>query len=89
MNDEPEWLEPTPEQQDQILLLQIDLIESLNRFSNENFPRAFLLTALASACADAVASAIGVENVPGWFLQNSKAAAKKIEEWKRRAGCNN
>ena len=66
------WTEPTQEQQDQALLVQIEVIEALNRMRREGFDPRILIAGLAAAAADTVTTYFSNEAVAPWFAKQAE-----------------
>ena len=67
--------QPTQEQQDQALLVQIELIEALNRMRREGFDPRILIAGIAAAAADTVTTYFGNQAVEPWFAKQAEMVA--------------
>ena len=64
--------QPTQEQQDQALLVQMEIAEAVNRMSREGFDPRVLIAGMAAATADTVTTFFGNEAVAPWFAKQAE-----------------
>lgn len=64
-------IEPTVEQTDQCAIVQQDVIELIERLTNEGIDLRVVLAGLAAATSFTVMKAYGPKEVPVWFARQS------------------
>lgn len=63
---------PTDEQQEQAILAQHDLCETINRLGREGIDPRVILAGLGAATADLITCNFGPDAVAPWFLQHGE-----------------
>lgn len=73
----------TEEQSQLALLVQLDLVEYMNRQLGEKMDHRVLLAGVAAAAADLIYTRHGWDAVPAWFDSQARMTAERIAATKR------
>jgi len=73
-----EWKEPTDYEAAQVSLVQVELIEVLNRFRKEGFDPNILAAGAGAAICDLLTCSHGNHMVPEWFQRQADFTRKLI-----------